>query len=1014
MSSTPTTTTHPCSPLTGGRLRPRWAWRLSGLAVFTLCLGVASRVPAGEAATPGSAGTQRGGRVEKTPIIVTIISNTTEVLAEGQLETTESSTKFTLFSEQNAANFTLPDSKEEESLGSPSLENVSGGAKAMAGHAECVVETPFPPDEYEPPMYQCPDADSFWMLGTQLGDQRVSVRVAKVNGGLALPPTASLKLVGLDLQQTNTTHFINLSQALTSLESLHLDGNPDFDASSLLQLGQLPSLNTLQLAGSAQTTLSGNLWQLLKGMPSLQVLYVSSTGLHHLPLDTFQQNPKLQILEIGGNEFISIIFDQGLIQQLTRLNISGCHLKNLEIEVKSAEASQTQHLSIDLSKNHLTSLPASFMNYVTKNFVHLNIKDNLWNESCKVCSLYHLWRYGTDHSDRVDGAQNVNCFQREEALKSCGWEECPSPCTCDAETKTVDCRNTGLMAVPHVAPSNAAVLLLENNSLFDMRGIESPVWCNLNMVNADNNRMTAIIPPDAVGKGTCTCFDDDEFYEEEWDCYPQSLKKLSLSHNKIKNLSHSDCHLLYSLEELHLSGNEVKHLGSHVCSSFQHLEVLSLDHNRYNDLKEEDVAPYPKLRKLNISFNYLPTLPYRILELMPKLTVLDVSNNRLRQLSENTSTPDTPFTSSVSSLLEKLDFSNNSLELIKPVLSLKQIPFLKKLSLDNNPWQCSCETIKDLAVKVFEELKRMAMVKAVQTIRCHQPADLKDVLINDPRALQICEEAESSTNVFSAVVGTMIILAFIGFMVYLACKKSSAYVRNELNMSTSCDETFRRRYNVVVVHDWEDNEIVKRELVDPLRDLSYTVAWNENVFPPGQNTNASIERAVEDSRRMLVVASKNFMEYDRGEQIIRRGLSEEDRTPGFKVLALVLDDLPKELKYPALYDIVVKRNPVYKNSRDYITKICDFLPAPGTSQYTIWLTETDVNSFLWQQIEKMERRDKKRASKQQAPLHEIFTFKRSDGCGSSVEATYSTQSFKEAAKATSFNRNQSDRCTTRF
>lgn len=45
-------------------------------------------------------------------------------------------------------------------------------------------------------------------------------------------------------------------QALKSVESLYLNGNPDFDASSLLQQGRLPSLNTLQLAGSAQTSLS--------------------------------------------------------------------------------------------------------------------------------------------------------------------------------------------------------------------------------------------------------------------------------------------------------------------------------------------------------------------------------------------------------------------------------------------------------------------------------------------------------------------------------------------------------------------------------------------------------------------------------------------------------------------------------------------------------------------------------------------------------------------------------------
>lgn len=96
-----------------------------------------------------------------------IIPNATKVLAEGQLGITGPSTNYTSFSEQNAAYFTLPDSKRKESLGSPSLENVSGGAEATGGQqAECVLETPSSP--HAPPLYQCPDADSFRMLGTQV------------------------------------------------------------------------------------------------------------------------------------------------------------------------------------------------------------------------------------------------------------------------------------------------------------------------------------------------------------------------------------------------------------------------------------------------------------------------------------------------------------------------------------------------------------------------------------------------------------------------------------------------------------------------------------------------------------------------------------------------------------------------------------------------------------------------------------------------------------------------------
>lgn len=63
----------------------------------------------------------------------------------------------------------------------------------------------------------------------------------------------------------------------------------------------------------------------------------------------------------------------GLMQQLTDLNISGCHLQNLEVDIKSAEVPQTYLRYVDLSHNYLRSLPTSFMNLVAKNLVTLNI-----------------------------------------------------------------------------------------------------------------------------------------------------------------------------------------------------------------------------------------------------------------------------------------------------------------------------------------------------------------------------------------------------------------------------------------------------------------------------------------------------------------------------------------------------------------------------------------------------------------------------------------------------------------
>lgn len=46
---------------------------------------------------------------------------------------------------------------------------------------------------------------------------------------------------------------------------------------------------------------------------------------------------------------------------------------------------------------------------------------------------------------------------------------------------------------------------------------------------------------------------------------------------------------------------------------------------------------------------------------------------------------------------------------------------------------------------------------------------------------------------------------------------------------------FQRPHSVFIVHAERDNEMVKADLVDPLKNLEYSVLWNYNAFPPGDN-----------------------------------------------------------------------------------------------------------------------------------------------------------------------------------
>ncbi|KAK8382732.1 hypothetical protein O3P69_015512 [Scylla paramamosain] len=839
--------------------------------------------------------------------------------------------------------------------------------------------------------------DNWAALDTKPEGQPVAVRVSQVKGDFIL--TSNANLVVVSLQLTNLTRFTitNHTQDLSLLEELIVSDSPEFDASSLQQLGKLPSLVTLQMAGTALATLSNRkLKQVLEEMPALQYLDISFSKLHHLEPSTFQEN-SLQTLNVAGNELISLSLDGGLLQHLVHLNISHCSMEQLRIENVPEETMQTNLSLVDLSHNYLTSLPASFMNIISDSHVRLNISENLWNKSFTLCSLYHLWSYATKHPDMIQGAQNLSsCFRPDEALKKCGWEECPATCSCDPRTKTVNCSSSDLKTVPYLGPSDAEILLLKNNTLLNMSGIESPVWCKLRTVIADGNKISSIMPPDTMGH--CICSDHDDFDDEEGNCLPQSLKKLSLIHNKITNFSNSDCKLLYSLQELHLSDNKVEHLRSHVCSSLEHLEVLLLDNNAISDLKEQDVAPYPNLRELDLSFNKMVILPYRIFEFVPRLTGLNVSNNNLMNISTETSFPETPFTYKVTNFPNKLDLSNNKFEKIDSVLGFKYIPKLKELLVDNNPWKCHCEIVNRVMAQVFQKLRHTAMVNAVESAICQEPSDMKGIKMNDRQISEVCsknctkKDSPSNSELLATIVAILIIVILLGLVIQITFQKIRQKTFGILWLPPARnDATHRRNYSVCIVHAWQDNEMVKADLVDPLKNLGYSVLWNDSAYPPGDNVSASIERAVTNSRRMLVVASNNLMIYENAKRIIERGLDEERSVPGFKVVALVMDDLPQRL-YSVLYEIVVKRTHITKMNSNYIRAICNILPAPGAMQNIITFTETDLYCFLLQQWEKAKKRKHQRAQ-----LQDIFPVQNSDPCAGNARS--SNTSFCESGIA---------------
>ncbi|XP_071517725.1 uncharacterized protein [Panulirus ornatus] len=854
-------------------------------------------------------------------------------------------------------------------------QNVQQGSPMIDPSVQhCSEETSFQPTIRN---FICPNVASFYKFASESRGGHVAVRVARVDGGLSLASLADVALVNLFLQHSNITHFscedLHPQKNLSPLTKLDLSDNPDFDASGLTCMGSFPYLSYLLLRGTAVATLGSQLMPLMKHLPRLKLLDLSYTGLQDLPFLEFHHNLELKYLNIAGNNLCQVTLDEDLVHRLTHLNISWCGLEELRVEALSTNstASQVPNLqSLDVSHNLLTLLPASLIDVLTRSSTYVVITNNSWHKACMNCSLYHLWNYATNVApDFVVGGADLHCFEME-ALHSCSWEECPLGCHCNKNNKSVNCTDAGLETIPFVGPSYAETLILANNHLSNMIGIESPAWCNLMTLRLEYNQLEILVSPGMTGH--CRCQENEDYYNTKQDCFPQHLQMLSLTHNSVEGILAFDCPLLYPLQEIHLNWNKVQTLGAQSCGSLQQLQVLKLGHNNITSMEGPDFATYPNLQQLYISHNSLMTLQPRITDLMPKLRVLDISHNLLENFSDNRS-PHSPFSSMESSPLEELYLDNNKFSQIEPIFDLKHISTLKKLTLDNNMWSCHCTELSKLQGRVWKELKNQVLISAVQTMKCHLPSSLKDTDINADTVTKACHE-RSHDRVFMSLVAYFIIIVPSLVICYsiLIRRYKLCFLRKPLHLDDR-DVTVGRRYDVFIVHSTLDNELVRGHVVIPLTHHGYCVAWHDNVFRPGDWVLENVEDAVRNSRRMLVIATDNLVRCRWSQQVIRRGRYEEFDKQGFKILALVMETLPRALVRD-LYEIVALRTHVLFSNRDYVEKICNFLPAPAPQQIRpdgVYLTETDIQTLL-QHFEEIRLRERQ----QQVPLSEVFSMQR--------------------------------------
>ncbi|XP_007436639.1 toll-like receptor 2 [Python bivittatus] len=335
--------------------------------------------------------------------------------------------------------------------------------------------------------------------------------------------------------------------------------------------------------------------------------------------------------------------------------------------------------------------------------------------------------------------------------------------------------------------------------------------------------------------------------------------------------------IMPKLEQFNLSSNELTHLStvSKLTSSWPRLSKLDLSHNRIGHSKDLPCVWSPSLVWLDLAYNVVTV---EIFECLPtRLQFLDLSYSQLESLDMNY------FEVAVD--LQELWLSGNKIKFIPtkwrcPNLrvlavdsnsfgviskgSFVNMPQLTQLKAGNNPYHCICELYSFLQ----ETLKngKLQIVDWPSGWICYHPEPLRDtaVVAYAPRVTQcdvmvVVAIAVSITAI--VVILTMVLCWWFNVPWYLKATFQILHSRYRASRSQPLREFV---YHAFISYSCSDAEWVRRELLQRLEASTppYRVCIHERDFTPGRWIIDNIIENIENSRKIIFVLSRSFVDSD--------------------------------------------------------------------------------------------------------------------------------------------------------
>ncbi|KAL4649130.1 nephrocan-like [Arapaima gigas] len=366
-------------------------------------------------------------------------------------------------------------------------------------------------------------------------------------------------------------------------------------------------------------------------LTSLEEIVVSSCGVETVEANMFKQQGLLKTLELAKNKLLGV--PDGLPHSLEVLRLGSNRIQNLQ---ESCFEGLQKLQILDLQNNRISSLRASvLLSLVKLEFLYLDGNSIETLHGSLRLPLLKLLSLG----DNKISSMPASFLAPLQALA------------------TLQLQRNLLTRVPQDLPRALISLNLDQNQIKVLKARELGHLRRLIVLSVSQNKLVSMERNLRLPNLTTLELWGNQLRVlpsrlapmlETLDCRKNSIQEVTLQH--LSGLRH--------LRHLFLENNTIQHFEASALKNCIHLTNLALEQNLLSAIPE---GLPESLVRLDLKGNHIETVRKQEVRPLRRLQVLNLRNNRLSSLDLTT---------------------------------LELLPQLRKLFLDGNPWNCSCELLR--------------------------------------------------------------------------------------------------------------------------------------------------------------------------------------------------------------------------------------------------------------------------------------------------------------------------------